>query len=709
MSPELKESILKLLDERSKINIEVVHDFTSLINNMLQLELKREIDLLRTMLTDNPETFGEQFKERCWEGGFEGEHYIAFLDMPQGLISQLYWDIAALTFKPKTMKGMLNIILSGSERGSESSVVLPENMSKEAKKEYLKPLNLSFDSVEHLDKLHLRLSPQLYDTLWAYITPSDPPAYFDALAAMLRRSRFNQQQDQALAKAIISHYSRFNGLEPILLWAVQTNNPIILKEVLASYPEEERVAVVKKELGFIQTHAGEYPESFRIILETMDEQDRLALLEKGTFYKIVKKHSETLLGIPETLIGILKLLSPTDRITALGLSSGIWHEINNKVLHEIAKDPILFEEVLELVPENQRMAIIDSLYQNKICVLHKTHYPEHLVALLPLGDRLQAVKLKDTEDRQTIVHLVADDPKRFKPLLDVLPKENLGTNHFLMSQDKKGFTALHQAAINPGSIKIALDLLAPKDRIRALQVTNQDFFCEDQSQFFSVLDKASFSPDHEHCIQVILESLPVEDRLTALQTKGFHGRSMMGVVLESPGLINVVKALLPEDQQGVFAAKKTDTPPQHLDSKLVKITRDMVETITTNIKTKQNTRLTSAQSGRKIDTLRIFGQWLEKNKNLDEADPLNELIVPFFKAVCKLKRHPINFFSDPHSVKESEKLIKEHWAVLKQHHNENLNFTQEELNKIDSVEQIELLFKEKLAQYKADTSDLGLG
>jgi hypothetical protein len=703
MSPELQKSLLKLLDEHSNIDMEAIHDFPSLINNMLQLELKQEITILRKMLIEHPETFKEQFKERCWEGGFEGEKYIAFLEMPQGLISQLYWDIAALTFKPKTMKEMLKIILSATERGSESQVVSPENESKEALKQYLKPVTFVFDSVENLDKLHQRLSPNLYDTLWKIITPSEPQKYLDELSTSLKRNRFTQKQQQALAKAITNYYHRFNGQDSLLLWAVQTNNRVMLKEVLATYPEKERVAVVKKELELIQQkYAVENPESLQVILEIMDEKDRLSILDKGVLYQLVKKHSTTFLGISETIIGVLKLLSPTDRFTALSLNA--WPEINT-VLHEIAKDQNLFKAILELLPENERMAVIDTLYENKngIPVLHKTHQPEELLALLPSPEeRLHAVGLR--AKGKTLLHVAANNPKILQATVNLLPKEELSVDHFLMKQDKDNFTVLHHAAKNPESIKIALELLLPIERLSALQVTNQVIPWENKSKFRSVLDNACYSPDYEDCIKVTLELLPIKDRLPALQTKGFHDQSMMDFVLANPELTKSVQELLPEDQRSALSPEKSESPPQRSESKLVKITMDMVETITNNIKTKKNSRITSAQSGKKINALNAFGEWLEKNKQLEETDPINEMVVPLFHAICKIKRHQMNFFSNPHSLKESKTLIKNNWNSLKKHHNEHIKFTRDEVSKIDSVESIELLLKEKIAEPKPTKS-----
>src|SRR5580658_1976322 len=111
MNEQLKKIISTLIDRAIHPEIpEAPHDYVSLRENILLMELRQEIDALNAMLCD-PATFEEQFKQRCAWRLMNTEQSISIVEMPESQTNQLYWQIASQVFAPKTMSNMLKIIL----------------------------------------------------------------------------------------------------------------------------------------------------------------------------------------------------------------------------------------------------------------------------------------------------------------------------------------------------------------------------------------------------------------------------------------------------------------------------------------------------------------------------------------------------------------------------------------------------------------------
>ncbi|MBA2710972.1 MAG: hypothetical protein H0U57_10305, partial [Tatlockia sp.] len=112
MNETTRHAISQLLRERvalTQSNHEAPHDYVSVIECILQAELKQEITALESMLFDL-ETFEEHFKERCALRETDIEHAFVLSSMPESLSNQLYCEIALLVFQPKNMKDILEIM-----------------------------------------------------------------------------------------------------------------------------------------------------------------------------------------------------------------------------------------------------------------------------------------------------------------------------------------------------------------------------------------------------------------------------------------------------------------------------------------------------------------------------------------------------------------------------------------------------------------------
>lgn len=114
MEQELKNELIKLLNGCSGLvveNDESPHDFPSLRQHMMLLELKQEIAAIRKMLATDALHFEALFKARCLMRETEQDTTIPFSAMPLSPSHQLYTKIIHLIFKPKNLMELVNILL----------------------------------------------------------------------------------------------------------------------------------------------------------------------------------------------------------------------------------------------------------------------------------------------------------------------------------------------------------------------------------------------------------------------------------------------------------------------------------------------------------------------------------------------------------------------------------------------------------------------
>ena len=110
-----KERILTLIrDKQILLSNERIepHDFISLKSLVIQKEMAHELEALEHLAAGDGD-FESAFKERCKTRARQNEgSCLSFTEMPEGVVNQLYWDIARLiTPEPQTMGAMLMILL----------------------------------------------------------------------------------------------------------------------------------------------------------------------------------------------------------------------------------------------------------------------------------------------------------------------------------------------------------------------------------------------------------------------------------------------------------------------------------------------------------------------------------------------------------------------------------------------------------------------
>lgn len=112
MRPDLKLAIQHLLKDYQKLtkNSGAPRDYVTLCTRTLQIELQQELQILENILNESTQ-FEEHFKDRCAERETDINQSVPFHTLPNSPANELYWKIAELTFQPKTLGEMLNILM----------------------------------------------------------------------------------------------------------------------------------------------------------------------------------------------------------------------------------------------------------------------------------------------------------------------------------------------------------------------------------------------------------------------------------------------------------------------------------------------------------------------------------------------------------------------------------------------------------------------
>ena len=136
--------VSELLNEKAKLSDlsgQVAYDLASLRDIILKLELRQEIQILRTIFQSASDlsSFQAKFKQRCLERLQDTVRNISFEDMPESDSNCLYWDIALKEFKPQTMKEMIAILLGDGFFHLEVDIALPRDLSLSKRERHKHP------------------------------------------------------------------------------------------------------------------------------------------------------------------------------------------------------------------------------------------------------------------------------------------------------------------------------------------------------------------------------------------------------------------------------------------------------------------------------------------------------------------------------------------------------------------------------------------
>jgi hypothetical protein len=428
-----------------------------------------------------------------------------------------------------TIAGHLNSIVQGNNH--QSVLIAPPHMSLAAlktlrdkygsknnldtkKEDLLLPIfpnqltrdvikHIQLQTLEQLINLTIDFPPTFYEILWQNVRVNKPVEALNLLAKLIKKGGFNEEQQQALAIAIVKAYPHFHMKgKSILFWTLETEAPIFLKEALCSYPKEERLNALKtlSEGLTILHHAVSNPMSIQIILDLLPENQRLEAM-----IKVADRNGET-------------------------------------VLHHAVNYPKSLKLMLAFFPQDLKLNAVTAVDKYDRTIMHKAaDKPESLKVILDSLSKhknlLDVIMLTDI-DKGTLLQKAAGKPESLKMILELYPEHlRLGEIKHL---DLYGLTVLHYAEDNSQSLKVLLDSLPKHQRLEAVNVATI------YKGVYLGKTVLHYNVDKPECFKVVLKSLPKHQRLQALKAANKDGITVLyKATTEHPELLQTILALLP--------------------------------------------------------------------------------------------------------------------------------------------------------------------
>ena len=431
----------------------------------------------------------------------------------------------------------------------------------------------------------LSFSPDFYLTLLQKIMLMNAQGWIYGVLNLIN-GILNQEQYLAFINALVMTSDRFGGTDLLINYAMKKKNLILFEKLIQSSPDNQLITLMKTDqYGYTLLHRAVplYPELSKSILELLPETSRLILVSK------INNNANTALHLavnkPESFRAILELLPKYHRLAALQVKD----KKGYTVLHLAANQPESFRAILELLPqasffagmqitgERFRWFIASQIVSNNndMTPHHIANNPESLKAYLnkvyPARERLAAILVTNPKN-EMLLRLEVNHPKSLEAILDSLPEEDrpaaillsevldLAVKHpislktilRLLPQTSRHLvikasilvsnvpreTLLHLAVYNPASLQLILESLPIKDRLPAIETTNKNGD--------TVLELAIYNPAS---FQVILESLPIKDRLPVFETTNRNGDTLFERAVDNPEFLKAILGLLPVDDR----------------------------------------------------------------------------------------------------------------------------------------------------------------
>ena len=351
---------------------------------------------------------------------------------------------------------------------------------------------IEVSSIDDLLSFMLNIPADFYDIFWGNVSIDKPEKRIDSLIAVIRQGCLDLKQKQALADALVKHFSRFETETPLLFLATLSDDldffqriishytqqeledglqeivnddtiflysvysPAILGYLLEIYPESKRQEAIKAQDINEKTilHYLDRPALIVRVLNYVPESERLVLLTTQNYkgetvlYRNVK--------YPAALQAQFGSLSKEDKIKALFAEN----DSGKMVLEKLIKHPDVFEVILESFSVEEILELCDE----KLLWLYIVGNPEAITVLFKL--------IPDEQARQLSYSLVEDFPEVFKAYFKSLPKDNR-LQVVLAKKGDENF--LHYAArTNLYLLKAIFKYLSKLDLVLAIFDKDQD-------------------------------------------------------------------------------------------------------------------------------------------------------------------------------------------------------------------------------------------
>lgn len=598
MNEQLEATLIKLLDkylDLARQGVQTPHDFASLRETIVTIELEREIRALWAML--NMGEFEEQFKIRCAWRAVTPEQCISFDQMPESNTNKLYWDIACLVFGPATMEEILPIVL-GNDELIHLSVSFSDHLSKEAlsvkANERYKFLELVLKEVDHLNDL---TETPTIEALTHYVLCqgmifnvaeiANYPLHFHAKLQHQLNTKY-----PALANTLYSHNEALHTLDCDIL--LLNNNGITPKAALEQF-------IQGLVLGGTRMTGTEYAstssdEAFKRFFAyfnalSLEMQEQLKALEGDTknlgsiidvdlatgqcvettadyLKQIIEKntHHPLLNSPPEMTSDELQQL---ERNYKYSRGKTILNSKKESLLGFELPASLTQKAIKRIAPEN-----IDKLIDLLLSfppTLYNTFW-EHVTLINAeedLEELANSMEFFNQEQRQALAEAMVIHYERFGlresilfwaiktndldiiyEVLKSIPNNNILAQRLaaVKMPDDYGWTILHHAADDPELLEVILELLRKDQRLAAIQVLAENI------KGTTVLHLAV---NNLESFETILALLPKKDRLPALQLADEDGNTLLHQAAGNPKFFKALLELLPVNDK-LTALRLTD-------------------------------------------------------------------------------------------------------------------------------------------------------
>lgn len=590
ISRQISGSINKKINEiaNAASDLKEPTDLPSLRQKVIQLELHQEVAILREMLND-PASFKQKFKERCALRQFNTDSSISFSIMPESPANHLYFDIAALLFKPASLVEMLGIIMPNIKQQLHVSIPeeLPQIHGKEERNNYIKnhlQPALTLSSIDHLTDVPdmEKLSHYVFcdDTL---LNLNDMAAFPLPLQARLYSTLQNKFYKN-ISKKIYSHNASWQAL----LHDIQTyqNKGLTPKTVIENLIKgfllqgtrmsgrEETTDAIMLVLQPFFSYFEELPANIRShlfglksefvtlndVIENQIKQGHCVETTSEDLADILEKNSQD------------KMLTTPPMLSAEGLHQLElkYHAKNNSSILEVKKDishlsvlpDELTKQALKLIhPEfvGDAIVLLLSFTTDYYAVLFDQFDPEELPDFF--DDLLEAISDGFFNIQQTralakvmmvqysrwgdasipMLHWATykENPFFIRQLLSIL--SDAEKSAALYAKDTHGNTVVHRASCYPESLNILLSACPESVRLAIVKEKN--------SQGRTALHCAA---NNFNSIKIILKIYPEAMRLEALKVKDKYDNSILDFLYYSPYAFVKMLAFLPEEDRLAF-------------------------------------------------------------------------------------------------------------------------------------------------------------
>lgn len=575
----ISQQIQSLINDKKAIANRPVlrpHNSVSLKEHVLIAELKQEIIALEGMLA-NPDTFEQQFLERCSVRQANSNDFIGFAAYPESLSNKLYLEIATLTFQPQNLHDLLKIILPNLNRSLtvESNATEPQIIVEQldACSKKMRPSDL---------KYYVIAGSSIFDVRQIQSLPFD------------MQSTIHDQLHQSypeVAKALYSHNAVLRTLkEDIALTKNQGQTPrqairpvirdlVLDSDLLAKkYYKKYTPKRVNKITDDFVTYWGKLPQTTQQSLS--DSMQRGALNRMFTSFKKNEYDKQNIKDLNELLEEKTNnhLLDSSPVLTAETILQ-VKHSYEGFILDtEKEKNPLFelpdvyFNEVFKDISIrniNDLLSLLIFLPSERYDELWGTiHYIEHRNNLLQfLNDYVNDSLLteeqnlalakaickyhqrgSDKENNLYFLSSYTNHPEYFTEALNAFSEDA----YTILSRDISTTDTLHRISVNPVFLKLYLMFFPANEALVKIK--------EKDRNNNTLLHRVAANPA---ALKLILDFYPEEERLAAVKKLDEVNQSVLFCASSNLESFKTILNLYPAEEQftAVSARNKTGITP----------------------------------------------------------------------------------------------------------------------------------------------------